>query len=260
MTSPSAPLTLASIFLDLCARFPMETIKVRKGSGGEQPYLKAPAIINRLNQVVGPGNWNVDTVPVDVETGAVKVTLTILGTSMSDYGDPNNVGRTAQAFKEASSDGLKRAARLFGIGLYLWMEPERVLAEYRAWEREQAQRQRQTGQSASGEPPSAAPPSGDRDFRTRVQEPIGTPSPMPPSTNGQSARGRSATAAPAKSDIITIGDIDCTVTQTDKGPLYTTVAECETHPGLHFTARKNSSGQLTPFVHKLGDDWHYMPS
>lgn len=92
------------------------------GSGKTLPYVKAPAIMDRLDAVVGPGNWSVDAGVADAETGTVRVTLTIFGVSMTDFGDSNNPKSSVggQAFKESASDGLKRAARLFGIGRYLW--------------------------------------------------------------------------------------------------------------------------------------------
>ena len=83
------------------------------------PYVDARAVMMRLDDVAGPGNWE-DRYDTWGETGdrvSVKCTLTILGITKEDAGE----GRD---YKSAVSDALKRAAVKFGIGRYLYATPD----------------------------------------------------------------------------------------------------------------------------------------
>ena len=90
------------------------------------PHITARHVMNRLDEVVGPANWTTDFEFIP-GIKAAKVMLTVLGITKSDIGFV--AGRETgvdddAAIKGSVSDGLKRAAVLFGIGRYLY-ETER---------------------------------------------------------------------------------------------------------------------------------------
>lgn len=86
-------------------------------------HIDARAVMNRLDEVVGVGNWS-DSYFVLPNGKNVECTLTVCGVSKSDVGEPNE-GGFADLMKGAYSDALKRAAVKFGIGRYLYdMEME----------------------------------------------------------------------------------------------------------------------------------------
>jgi hypothetical protein len=90
-------------------------------------YITARSVMDRLDEVVGPGNWSDDYEKWDDETCAVKCTLTIFGVVRSDVGYPNDPSDADNAkrepFKAACSDALKRAAVHWGVGRYLYPKP-----------------------------------------------------------------------------------------------------------------------------------------
>jgi len=81
------------------------------------PHITARHVMNRLDEIVGSPNWttNFEFVP---GIKAAKVMLTIFGITKSDIGFV--AGDDDAAIKGSVSDGLKRAAVLFGIGRYLY--------------------------------------------------------------------------------------------------------------------------------------------
>lgn len=86
-------------------------------------HIDARAVMNRLDEVVGVGNWS-DRYTVLPNGENVECTLIVFGVSKSDVGEPND-GGFADKMKAAYSDALKRAAVKFGIGRYLYdMEME----------------------------------------------------------------------------------------------------------------------------------------
>lgn len=226
---------LAAVAAALTAPFPESDIETKPGKGGTKlRYVKAPAIIRRLNAVAGPGNWSVDVAVADAETGAVRTALTVLGVTMADFGDSNNPksgdkGVGAQVFKEAASDGLKRAARLFGIGLELW-ESGAGLAPTPAQNRTAA-----AASPARPSPPPArtAPPA--QTFAERLTEPV-----QP-----------KAAVQPAK--IVVLEGVRCTHQETAKGFAYKSVATCATHTGQAFWTQLDEQGRMKRWSHRVAD-------
>jgi len=117
-------------------------------------YISAAAVMDRLDQAVGAGNWSFDWQPlvVDTEVRVAKGTLTIFHVSKSDIGTASNW----EPSKGCVSDTLKRCAVLWGVGRYLrdlpqvgctldanGNIPEEMLAKLR-----EALRRRQTARSA----------------------------------------------------------------------------------------------------------------
>lgn len=229
---------LAAVAAALTAPFPESDIETKPGKGGTKlRYVKAPAIIRRLNAVAGPGNWSVDVAVADAETGAVRTALTVLGVTMADFGDSNNPksgdkGVGAQVFKEAASDGLKRAARLFGIGLELWESGAGTGAGH-------APAQNRTAAPATGSPaarPSparTAPPA--QTFAERLTEPV-----QP-----------KAAAQPAK--IVVLEGVRCTHQETARGFAYKSVATCATHTGQAFWTQLDEQGRMKRWSHRVAD-------
>lgn len=98
--------------------------RVSDSSGRAQvvAYVDARVVQDRLDDVVGPGNWSFDWEPVAIENGQVmlaKGTLTILGVAKSDIGSASNFEQSLGCVSHA----LKRAAVHWGIGRYLYGLP-----------------------------------------------------------------------------------------------------------------------------------------
>lgn len=127
-------------------------VKKRKGRGNlEFSYITARQVQDRLDAVVGPGNWSSRFRIIDSEHKAVECTLTIFGISKADAGYSNNpeapefieaknrqtgeritdettgevklVKNPAwedEPYKASYSDSFKRAAVSWGIGRFLY--------------------------------------------------------------------------------------------------------------------------------------------
>lgn len=134
------------------AKIPRDVIYTRKGGSGQEfSYLTGHYIIERLNEVLGQGNWAYSSETFLLHSGEYKkkdfkgnevsyhsvhysarvrlvVTVGDKPTEFTEYGcgegtDPLNPGKAHElAMKGAITDGLKRAARClgnsFGNGLY----------------------------------------------------------------------------------------------------------------------------------------------
>lgn len=89
-------------------------------------YISARQVMDRLDRVVGMGNWMSHFMPLDKASGAVECTITIYNVAKSDVGYPNSQGdrQEKEALKSAYSDALKRAAVQWGIGRYLYRDGE----------------------------------------------------------------------------------------------------------------------------------------
>jgi hypothetical protein len=85
-------------------------------------YIDARAVQDRLDAVVGCGNWSFDWAPIVSDNGEVKVTkgtLTIYRVSKSDAGSASNFEQSLGAVSHC----FKRAAVQWGIGRYLYSLP-----------------------------------------------------------------------------------------------------------------------------------------
>jgi hypothetical protein len=111
----------------LRAPFDPQDVDFRPGrASGEKTqalcYVNARAVMDRLDDAVGPENWTFTYEPLAVENGVLKLAkgiLTIHGVSKEDIGDASN----AEPSKGTVSDALKRAAVVWGIGRYLYDVP-----------------------------------------------------------------------------------------------------------------------------------------
>jgi hypothetical protein len=85
-------------------------------------YIDARAVQDRLDAVVGCGNWSFDWSPIVSDNGEVMVTkgtMTIYGVSKSDAGSASNFEQSLGAVSHC----FKRAAVQWGIGRYLYSLP-----------------------------------------------------------------------------------------------------------------------------------------
>jgi len=113
----------------LQAPFPPEEVQWKvqtrsrdKRRGLVVAYIDARAVLNRLDEVVGPEGWHdsydilADRHGEEGRLTEVRCRLTVLGITKEDVGEGDSL-------KAAFSDALKRAAVKFGIGRYLYYLP-----------------------------------------------------------------------------------------------------------------------------------------
>jgi Rad52/22 family double-strand break repair protein len=102
---------------------PFEHKTYRTPKGQSFDYITARQLGDRLDAVVGVGNWQTCFKVIDAEEHVVECTLTLFdNVSKADVGYPNSPGRDfeTEPFKAAYSDAFKRAGVQFGIGRYLY--------------------------------------------------------------------------------------------------------------------------------------------
>jgi hypothetical protein len=138
--------TVEQIFEELREPFPPQDIQWRIGQKSKDgkkamvlPYVTNRAIMERLDQVVGVGNWYPEFRPVDAggEHGMI-CRLTIVINTGDDLGwraltrEDGASNTKIEPIKGGISDSMKRAAVQFGIGRYLYNLKESwvVLGDY----------------------------------------------------------------------------------------------------------------------------------
>ena len=100
--------------------FSPDQIKTIDKGFGSLSYVDARAVMQRLDDVVGMGNWGTDFRVVSPDK-AVECALTIHGITKCDVGYLNS-SSSAEPLKDAYSDALKRACVHFGIGRHLYSD------------------------------------------------------------------------------------------------------------------------------------------
>lgn len=89
------------------------------------PYIQSRAIFDRLDEVVGPDNWQISHSPSD--KGVITTISLYNGIDWVKKSD--GAGYTdIESFKGGISDGVKRAAVCWGIGRYLYDLPTPMFA------------------------------------------------------------------------------------------------------------------------------------
>ncbi len=110
------------VWAALAAPFPADEIQWRVEAVSRDkkralvvPYVDARAVLDRLDEAVGPENWHdaYEVLPKMGENYAVKARLTVLGVTKEDVGEGDSL-------KAAFADALKRAAVKFGVGRHLY--------------------------------------------------------------------------------------------------------------------------------------------
>lgn len=115
----------AQIWSDLAAPFPAEQVKEREQGGRKLSYVTAPTVANRLDEVLGPENWDFELTPWGQDA--------LIGTLVIRLPDgqvvrKSNVGGAAgmkagdDDAKSTASDCLKRCAVLAGVARYLYRD------------------------------------------------------------------------------------------------------------------------------------------
>lgn len=107
----------------LCAPFPEEEIRWVPKGHGDMAYITARHAMNRLDEVVGPGNWSDDYVEIgDGLKCLLSVRFTPDGPWITKCGFGAGAGMkdADDDEKSAESSAFKRAAVKFGIGRYLY--------------------------------------------------------------------------------------------------------------------------------------------
>ena len=115
----------------LMAPFPIEDIHQRvlklsneKDTGLVANYINARAVMERLDNVVGPENWQRDYKEVTGNLFAgVAIRFSESGNDVWVWKFDNGVGSYTEKEKGASSDSFKRAAVNWGIGRFLYRIP-----------------------------------------------------------------------------------------------------------------------------------------
>lgn len=147
-------------------------------------YIDARAVEDRLDEEVGPGNWQTSYRCIDPADKAVECTLSIRidgeWAGKADVGYPNEAkdadNPDKEPWKAAYSDALKRAAVQWGIGRYIYsLELERDWLPVNEFKKFTEQpRIKGAARQASGQPEAerpgvrqpAAPPPGQPPSRT----------------------------------------------------------------------------------------------
>lgn len=112
---------------ELARPFTAEQCELKNGF----TFIGARFVIERLNQVFGVGGWSwvVDDVCLTDALVTVRGTLTAGGVSHSGCGMESTKGDEENKIKKADTYAMKRAARLFTIGLHLYDPKDAVTME-----------------------------------------------------------------------------------------------------------------------------------
>jgi hypothetical protein len=103
----------------LDAEFTNGEVRQFTGRAGQTfDYIEDETVMDRLDEVLGKGNWSIQVEPISVADGIVKVSLSAFGTTYEDFGYANNL--QGDALKEAVSDGIRRCGRYLGVARYLY--------------------------------------------------------------------------------------------------------------------------------------------
>lgn len=113
---------------ELSKPFPAKYIGVKPGATSETSalllwFIDARAIMDRLDDVVGPENWSFSWMPIPVAEGRVAVQgkLRILDVVKEDVGEAQSED---EPHKSAVSDAFKRCGVHYGLARYLYSMPQ----------------------------------------------------------------------------------------------------------------------------------------
>lgn len=123
----------AKVFADLSAPFPPADLEWRPGSTNADkssalmlPYITGRAVMDRLDAVLGFGNWSCTyrSREGSKNTGWICRLTLHLDEGESVYNEDGADESDIEPTKGAISDALKRAAVRFGVGRYLYFLPK----------------------------------------------------------------------------------------------------------------------------------------
>ena len=121
------------IFRALAQPFDADAVKEYQGANGQTlRKLRPRAVMNRLDDVVGPLNWSTEYVPVGTSGAVCRLKLMMPdGSTVVKAGAgaaPYEMASPGDAFKAAYSDALVLAAVAYGIGREYYQEGTARLA------------------------------------------------------------------------------------------------------------------------------------
>lgn len=126
-------LTLADLYADLCAPFDMALVELKPGATTQDKkralclaYVDARAYQQRLDEVIGPDNWQCAYRPLGER--AVICRLSLLGIIREEVGETADA-KDVNAWTSATAQAFKRACSAFGLGRYLYHLPQ-LWSEY----------------------------------------------------------------------------------------------------------------------------------
>lgn len=134
---------MQDVFKNLAAPFPSDRVSWRVGStnrrkfdagqaqqrkGQALAYIDARDVMERFDEVLGPGNWQCEYMPMPNGTTCCRIGLWFGGqyqwiwksNGAGATGDTSKESEREMAEKGAYSDAFKRAAVLWGVGRYLY--------------------------------------------------------------------------------------------------------------------------------------------
>lgn len=114
----------------LNAPFPADLHKTKKQGGAEITFVEWHRYADRLNALVGPEGWEVALRFHDVGGKLVTVaSMSILGVTKENVGDEDeDKDSYGTACTNSFAQAFKRAAALFGMGLYMYDKAGRAAA------------------------------------------------------------------------------------------------------------------------------------
>lgn len=124
-TPTAATEAQTNLWSELRKPFPTEVIGKLPRGNVTLDFVGHAAVTDRLNNVVGPDNWNWEPLAYDDyglprldSKGNLWIKLTVAGVTRLGYGDGSS------SVKELIGDALRNAAMRFGIALDLWTKDE----------------------------------------------------------------------------------------------------------------------------------------
>jgi hypothetical protein len=116
-------------FDQLAAPFTLDDIEFRAGATNQEKtqalalaYITSRAVMNRLDEVVGPANWRDEYRPGPDGGVICGLSLRVGGEWITKWDGAENTN--FEAIKGGLSDAFKRAAVKWGIGRYLYSTPD----------------------------------------------------------------------------------------------------------------------------------------
>jgi hypothetical protein len=97
------------------------TVSERNGKALALAYLTSRAVMDRLDQVVGPENWQDEYIPGPAGGVVCRLSLRVLGEWIPKQDGADNT--KIESVKGGIADALKRAGVKWGIGRYLYGLP-----------------------------------------------------------------------------------------------------------------------------------------
>lgn len=122
-------MNLSEVRVALSAPFALEVIQVKPAATTRDKtralaicYVDSREYQQRLDDTVGPENWNIEYRPIGGATIAIIARLTVLGVVREDVGECENE-HDKNAWTIATAQAFKRACAAFGVGRYLYQLP-----------------------------------------------------------------------------------------------------------------------------------------